>query len=67
MTPEQIMRKGKDITLENVEKKQKKFCEVWPNAKIGLELLIEMTKNPMVKGVIGIVIAGGDVVAKKVC
>ncbi|WP_294301725.1 hypothetical protein [uncultured Chryseobacterium sp.] len=36
------------------------FCAVWPAAKKGLELLKEIIKNPVLKGVIGTVISLGD-------
>ena len=44
-----------------------KFCEVWPTAKTALGLLQELVKNPVVKVIIGTVIAAGDAVASRIC
>lgn len=58
-----------DISLVSAKarKKTNKFCEVWPTAKIALQLLQDVVKNPVVKVVINTVIAAGDAVAAKIC
>ena len=55
-----------DISLSPSADKGK-FCEVWPTAKEGLQMLKDMIKNPIAKGAIGIVIAAGDAVSGRVC
>ena len=64
-----IKKNSKDISLVSAKAKAKtgKFCEVWPTAKIGLQLLQDVIKNPVVKVIINTVIAAGDAVAAKIC
>jgi hypothetical protein len=58
---------SKDITLEKSVEKQNAFCEAWPSAKIGLELLADVVKNPFVKSAIKLVISAGDAIATSIC
>ena len=59
---------AKDITLVSAPAAQKnRFCEIWPNAKSGLEVLQSIVKNPIAKAAIGIVITAGDAVASRIC
>ena len=68
MTTKDIVEKRKDITLTaTAEASQGKFCEIWPQARTGLELLQGLIKNPIAKGAIGLVIGAGDAVSKSVC
>jgi hypothetical protein len=68
MTPKEIISLRNNITLEKTtEASQGKFCEIWPKAKEGLELLQKVIKNPIAKLAIEIVIAAGDAVSKKIC
>lgn len=49
----------KNVSLEkSVESVN--FCAAWPAAKTGLELLKNIVKNPVVKGLIGMIINVGD-------
>ncbi len=57
----------KNITLEKSVEKQNAFCQAWPLAKTGLELLSSIIKNPFVKGAIKLVIETGDAIAKNIC
>ncbi len=62
----------KQITKENfsvesnatAETAKAKFCEVWPPTRMGLEILRDIVKNPLVKMVITTVIGAGDAVSK---
>lgn len=68
MTSKEIINLRDNISLEKTtEAAQGKFCEIWPKAKEGLELLQKVIKNPVAKAAIGIVIAAGDAVAKNLC
>ena len=63
-----ITSNAKDISLVSAPAGSKnKFCEVWPAAKTGLELLQSIVKNPIAKAAIGIVVAAGDAVSSKIC
>ena len=66
-----IQKNAGDISLVSAKKrasaKTNKFCEVWPTAKVGLQLLQDVIKNPVVKVIINTVIAAGDAVATKIC
>jgi hypothetical protein len=63
-----ITANAADITLSEVStSSNNRFCEIWPSAKTALELLQSLTKNPIVKSVIAIVITGGDAVASRIC
>ena len=50
MTTKQIQENGNDITLDEagVAANQSKFCDIWPSARQGLEMLKDLTKNPLV-------------------
>jgi hypothetical protein len=68
MNNQSILANANDISLESLETRGSiNFCTIWPNAKTALEMLAQLTKNPIVKSVIGIVIAGGDAVASRIC
>lgn len=45
----------------------KAFCAAWPAAKAALELLMQLVKNPLLKGAIRAAIAIGNQIAKAVC
>lgn len=49
----------KNVSLEK-SPESVNFCAVWSAAKKGLELLKEIVKNSVLKGVIGTVIGLGD-------
>ena len=57
-----------DLSAEHKGEKAKEvFCENWDNSKKGLELVIVMVKNPIVKLIVNIVIAVGDGIQSKIC
>lgn len=56
-----------DSTNDNGEKAKDIFCDYWPTTKAGLETTILIVKNPIVKGIIRIIIAVGDGISKKLC
>lgn len=63
-----IIENAGDIALEtSAAADSNKFCSVWPSAKAGLEILQSILKDPIAKAAIGIAIAAGDAVAKKIC
>jgi len=63
-----ITAKAKDISLVAAPAGEKnKFCEIWPNAKVALNLLQSVIKNPVLKVIIGTVISTGDAVAARIC
>jgi len=43
------------------------FCENWDDAKKVLLLMETLIKNPIVRGIINIVIFAGDSIKRKVC
>ncbi|WP_294286190.1 hypothetical protein [uncultured Chryseobacterium sp.] len=49
----------KNVSLEK-QPESVDFCASWTAAKAGLELLREIIKNPVLKGLIGTVISLGD-------
>lgn len=59
------------ITLQpETTEKQSFFCDAWPVAKVALESLKLIFKNPyalLVAFGIAIVVAAGDAVHKKIC
>jgi hypothetical protein len=65
MNEKEIIISSKDISL--VKGKAADFCTIWPPTKKGLEILRDVIKNPVVKGIIGVVIAAGDAVSKEIC
>jgi hypothetical protein len=67
MNTNEIMSNRKNISLNVPAAGQGKFCELWPKAKEGLELLQSIVKNPIAKAAIAVVIAAGDAVVKTVC
>ena len=67
MNTDQIIQNSKNISLAGTGEEKNKFCTVWAEVKIGLELLQSILKNPIAKAAIGIVIAAGDAVAKETC
>ncbi|MBC7935814.1 MAG: hypothetical protein H7Y86_10735 [Rhizobacter sp.] len=62
-----ITENAGDISMVSAAGSKNKFCDLWPNAKTGLELLQGIIKNPIVKVSIGVIIAAGDAVASRVC
>lgn len=69
MDTQNILENSDNISLEAVTTldQRPRFCDIWPNAKTGLEMLRDLVKNPVVKVVIGTVIAAGDAIAGKIC
>ena len=68
MTTKEIVEKRNDIALApTADAPQGKFCQLWPQARTGLELLQGIIKNPIAKGAIGVVIAAGDAVSQSIC
>lgn len=71
MNSEQITSKADDITLESAPVSgpaaATTFCDLWPSARQGLDMLKSMIKNPIAKGSISVVIAAGDAVASRKC
>lgn len=57
----------KDISLKANATEKSKFCELWPPAKVGLQALATIVKNPVVKGAIQLIITAGDAIAKTIC
>lgn len=55
------------VTLEGTSSDHSKFCKNWPLAKQGLELLLAIVKNPIVKGAIRLIISAGDAIAGNIC
>ncbi len=49
----------KDVSLEK-SAASVNFCSAWPAAKVGLELLMGIVKNPIVKASIAMIIKLGD-------
>lgn len=43
------------------------FCNNWDNARIGLEAIRTIVKNPIVKVIVGMVITLGDSAKSKFC
>lgn len=43
------------------------FCNGWPAAKVVLEAIAAMIKNPLVKIIINLVIKAGDALSNKIC
>lgn len=63
-----ITGNAKDISLTATRAGQRNnFCEIWPNAKMALEVLQQIIKNPVAKAAVGIVISAGDAVASRIC
>jgi hypothetical protein len=62
-----IKENAADISLVSSTSTNKKFCEIWPSVKSGLQILQGIVKNPIAKATIGIVIATGDAVAGRIC
>lgn len=58
---------AKNISLEGTKSAKEKFCELWPAAKIGLEALSAIVKNPIAKATIETLIKAGDALAKSIC
>ena len=58
---------AKEISLQGTASDHVNFCTLWPPAKVGLEALIVIIKNPFVKGAINLIISAGDAIAAKVC
>lgn len=56
-----------DISLEGTRDAQEQFCKIWPSVKTGLQLLVGIVKNPIVKAAIEVVIKGGDAIASSIC
>ncbi len=60
------------IDIENISLVENKpardiFCKGWDTAKIVLESIQAMVKNPIVKVILGIVVRVGDSLEEKFC
>lgn len=49
----------KDVSL-SASPESVNFCNYWPAAKTGLQLMEQIIKNPVVKGVIKMLVELGD-------
>ena len=58
---------AKDISLKDNARGQNKFCELWPPAKVGLQALAAIVKNPFLRVAIEGIIAAGDAIARSIC
>jgi len=58
---------AKEISLHGTSSDHVNFCKLWPAAKTGLEALVTIIKNPIVKGAINLIINAGDSISKNVC
>lgn len=62
-----------DVTLDlnattaNGQSAKNIFCNGWPAAKVVLESISAIIKNPIPKLIIGIVIKAGDALSGKIC
>ena len=56
-----------DISLTPHEKAKREFCEDWPTAKLTLQSLQNLVKNPIAKLGIGIGISAGDAIFGTIC
>lgn len=59
--------KAKNISLIQSTQKQSAFCQAWPMAKQGLQLLAEIVKNPFLKSSIKLIISAGDTISSSIC
>lgn len=68
MNTQEISANVNNISLAPaVTDEHNKLCTIWPTVKEGLEILASVIKNPVVKVVIGTVIAAGDAIIGKIC
>ena len=69
MDTQEILDNADSISLQPaaLENNQSELCKIWPVSKHALELLKGLVKDPILKVIIGAVIAGGDAVIGKVC
>ncbi|MFN8297577.1 MAG: hypothetical protein U0T75_00630 [Chitinophagales bacterium] len=67
MESRDIINQSEAISLTGNEEAQQRFCELWPTVKGGLQMLVEIIKNPIAKAAIGVVISAGDAVAGRIC
>lgn len=51
----------------NGQKVKDTFCKNWNAAKIGLNEVLVIVRNPIVKMIVSIVIAVGDGIQSKIC
>jgi len=58
---------AKEISLHGTSNDHVNFCKLWPAAKPGLEALVLIIKNPIVKGAINLIINAGDSISANVC
>lgn len=56
-----------ELALVSKPAAENKFCKLWPNARIALKAMTEMTKNFLVITIIGMVITTGDTIASTKC
>jgi len=61
------LKNDQDIDLEYSDAQKVDFCKEWPCAKRALELLRDIIKNPIVKGVLQVIIEAGDKICGKIC
>jgi len=59
---EEIKFDANKITLEGSKAQKMDFCAVWPATRQGLELLRTITTNPIVRGIIGVIISAGNAI-----
>jgi hypothetical protein len=68
----EVIKKHPAPKAKGVAEAQAKFCQVWPQAKTGLELLNTIIVaipgvGPFAKAAIGIVIGAGDAASAALC
>jgi len=66
MNTEEILKNADNISLTDAANSSK-LCAIWPEVKAGLQLLINVIKNPIVKLSIDAIIAAGDAITAKIC
>jgi len=68
MSTQEILANADNISLEPAATQDhSRLCEIWPIVKEGLEILKDFIKNPVLKAIIGSIIAAGDAIIGKIC
>jgi hypothetical protein len=68
MNAQDISANANDISLSPAATEgHSKLCDIWPTVKEGLQILEEALKNPVLKVIIGTIIAAGDAIVGKIC
>lgn len=67
MKESEILSNVENISLSQRAIDENKLCDIWPTVKMGLEILKDLIKNPVVKYTIAGIIAAGDAIIGKIC